>query len=76
MCYAASVQIRACVARFACFMSVSGLYEWLWNINRSMFQMKNKIANSISKNITVRRFNAIKLNMYHRAPPPPPKKEQ
>ncbi len=36
-------------------MGVSALYEWVWNINRSMFQMK-KNATSISENITVRRF--------------------
>ncbi len=30
--HSAPVQIRARVARFACFMSDSALYEWLWNI--------------------------------------------
>ncbi len=35
----------------ACFMSVSALYEWLWNINRSTFQMKKTC-----ENITFRRF--------------------
>ncbi len=50
-------------ACFACFMSVSALYEWLWNINRSTFQMKKKLVTRlvntaliISENITVRRF--------------------
>ncbi len=40
--------------RVFCFMSVSALYEWLWNINRSMFQMKK--SDFISENITFRRF--------------------
>ncbi len=37
--HSAPVQICARVARFACFMRVSALYEWLWNIN----QMKRKM---------------------------------
>ncbi len=40
---------------FACLMSVSALYESLWNINRSTFQIKKRYK-SVVHNLAVKSY--------------------